>query len=237
MELFGKKQEAGKGSIPVREVESLRRSGMSDKDIIKKLKSEGYSYSEIEKGMLQSLKQNIAEGQTQVSADDVWTDDYGKEEAPSLEDVYGKPEEPKGPSLDEIMAPGMAESEMSPELAIEELVEGVVNEKWEVFEKELKKLRSDEEILLRQIRQLESTSSASGKDARALAFERKITEMEEKMKDLEARISGVEKAFKQFLPSLTENIRSLSNMVREMKGKTIADEIMGEPEEAAESKV
>ena len=40
-----------------------------------------------------------------------------------------------------------------------------------------------------------------------------------KLDDLEARIGGLEKAFRQFLPSLTENIEALSKMIHEMKAK------------------
>lgn len=214
MSLFGKNPEAGKGRIPLKEVETLRRTGVSDKDIIKKLKSDGFSYSEIEKGMLQSLKQNISDDSSSPMNNESWKKN---EESPTFEDIYGNQPEAKEPSFEELMAPGIAESDISPELAIEELVEGVVNEKWELFEKELKKIRSDEEMLLRQIKQLETVSSSTGKDSRASVIERKISEMEERMGDIDARISGIEKAFKQFLPSLTENIRSLSEMVREMK--------------------
>ena len=38
-----------------------------------------------------------------------------------------------------------------------------------------------------------------------------------KVEDLEARVGGLEKAFKQFLPTLTRNIESLSAMIHEMK--------------------
>lgn len=216
MSLFGKNPEAGKGRIPVKEVETLRRTGVSDKDIIKNLKSEGFSYAEIEKGMLQSLKQNISEDYS-TSSEESWK---RNEESPTFEDIYGNKNEAKEPSFEELMAPGIAESDISPELAIEELVEGVVNEKWELFEKELKKIRSDEEMLMRQIKQLETLSSSSGKDSRASVIERKISDIEDRMGDIDARISGIEKAFRQFLPSLTENIRSLSEMVRDMKSKT-----------------
>jgi hypothetical protein len=217
MPLFGKSAETGKGRIPLREVDTLRQSGVSDKDIIKKLKSDGFSYQEIEKGMLQSLKQNITE-EPSSEAEDMFKNQQ-RDESTELEDIYGKPEDPKEPSMDEMLAPGLSDADISPELAIEELVEGVVNEKWDIFEKELKKIRSDEDLLTRQLKQLESMTSASGKEARAAALERKVAEVEEKMGEIEARISGVEKAFKQFLPSLTDNIRSLSSMVKEMKSR------------------
>ena len=217
MGLFGKKPETTKGYAPINEVEKMRMAGTSDRDIIKKLKSEGFSYSEIEKAMLQSLKQNVSSEPAASPAEESWGEVTSKDETPTLEDIYGKPEEPKGPSVEELMAPGMQESDISPEMAIEELVEGVVNEKWEVFEKELKKLKYDEEVLMRQIKQLESLSSTTGKDSKFITLERKFSDLESKMTEIEARISGVEKAFKQFLPSLTDNIRNLSGMIREMK--------------------
>lgn len=218
MGLFGKKPESAKGYAPVKEVEKMRMSGTSDRDIIKKLKADGFSYSEIEKAMLQSLKQNVSSEPVASPAEETWGEITSKDETPTLEDIYGKPEEPKGPSVEDLMAPGMQESDIGPEMAIEELVEGVVNEKWEVFEKELKKLKYDEEVLMRQIKQLESLTSTTGKDSKFIALERKFGEMETRLTDIEARISGLEKAFKQFLPSLTDNIRNLSNMIREMKG-------------------
>lgn len=218
MGLFGKKPESAKGYAPVKEVEKMRMSGTSDRDIIKKLKADGFSYSEIEKAMLQSLKQNVSSEPVASPAEETWGEITSKDETPTLEDIYGKPEEPKGPSVEDLMAPGMQESDIGPEMAIEELVEGVVNEKWEVFEKELKKLKYDEEVLMRQIKQLESLTSTTGKDSKFIALERKFGEMETRLTDMEARISGLEKAFKQFLPSLTDNIRNLSNMIREMKG-------------------
>lgn len=217
MSLFGKKEEP-KGYPPIKEVEQMRMAGTSDKDIIKKLKTEGFSYSEIEKAMLQSLKQNV--GESSSSVENAWGEENTNEETPTLEDIYGKPEEPRGPSVEELMAPGIHESDLNPEMAIEELVEGVVNEKWEVFEKELKKLKYDEEVLMRQIKQLESMNSTSGKDVRFIAFERKLSDLETKLTDMEARINGIEKAFKQFLPSLTDNIRNLSNMIKDMKRST-----------------
>jgi hypothetical protein len=218
MGLFGKKEET-KGYVPVKEVSQFRANGTSDKDIIKKLKTDGFSYQEIEKAMLQSLKQNVGEP-TISSVEETWGEETSKDETPTFEDIYGKTEEPKGPSVEEMMAPGIQENELNPEMAIEELVEGVVNEKWEVFEKELKKLKYDEEVLMRQIKQLESMNSTSGKDMRFGAFERKLNDMETKLSDMEARINGMEKAFKQFLPSLTDNIRNLSNMIHEMKKST-----------------
>lgn len=218
MGLFGKKPEAAKGYAPVKEVEKMRMSGTSDRDIIKKLKTDGFSYSEIEKAMLQSLKQNVGSEPAASPAEETWGEITSKEDTPTLEDIYGKPEEPKGPSVEELMAPGMQESDIGPEMAIEELVEGVVNEKWEVFEKELKKLKYDEEVLMRQIKQLESLTSTTGKDSKFIALERKFSDLETRLTDTEARISGLEKAFKQFLPSLTDNIRNLSGMIREMKG-------------------
>lgn len=216
MNIFGKKENAAKGDVPSKKIENMRKAGLSDKDIIKKLKGEGFSYSQIEKALLHSLKHNVSDDVTDAE-DEIWKDEPRRDEAPTLEDIYGKPDEPSGPSLDEIMSPGIDEEDFAPELAIEELVEGVVNEKWEIFESELKKIRAEQETFTRKIKQIENLAASTMKETKANALEKKFGELDDKIGEIEARINGVEKAFKQFLPSLTDNIRSLSRMVREVR--------------------
>jgi len=216
MPFFSRKHELKKGS-PIRDIEKMRDMGIADKDIIKKLKDQGFSYDEIEKSMLQSLKYGVAEEKADEDLDELPRDE--KNETLSLEDIYGKEEEPAPtPSMDELIAPGVSE-ELTPELAIEELVEGVINEKWEIFERELISLREEHEKIVKEIKFLESNISSFEKQTKTPATDKRIGEIETNISSLESRISGLEKAFKQFLPSLINNIRSLSSMIKEMKSK------------------
>ena len=49
--------------------------------------------------------------------------------------------------------------------------------------------------------------------------EQKFVDISSRVEDMEARVGGLEKAFKQFLPSLTRNIESLSAMIHEMRSR------------------
>lgn len=224
MPLFRKKPKIA-GPVPIREIQSLRSSGLSDKDIIKRLKDKGYDYREIEKAMLQSLKREVTptpkpEPKTpqQENMFEQFYEPVG--EAPSFEDIYGERRKPQisERSLEELIPPVPEEEQVSPELSIEELVEGVINEKWEALEHALNEMRSEQENIRKEIMEVKALSSAPGEKTEN-PFIDKINELEERLNNLEPKVSGLEKAFKQFLPSLTDNIRNLSEIIRELREK------------------
>lgn len=199
----GKKK---KGDVPLEEVQKMAAQGMSDKDIIKKLKGQGYSYDSIERAMLQAVKDGVEEPQLQEA------------EMPSFPELTG-PQQRKGgaePLFPEFEPQEVPEMEMvNPEIIVEELVEGIVEEKWNKFAPRLEKLESEMNLLRTELRQAPKQAQGGGtKD-----LEAKLAELAEQFDELEARIGGLEKAFKQFLPSLTRNIEALSKMIHEMKEK------------------
>lgn len=210
----------GKGKLPLEEIASMRASGMSDKDIIKKLKEMGYSYDEIEKGMLESLKDEVAESPREKAP-------KLKNASPTVAEVYEEPkEEVPVPEVapETLIEPGAEAGlfgEPEPELSIEELVEGVVNEKWEVFERELRNLKFDQEKLLREIEEIKKEVYKLSEEKQNPIIEKRLNDLGKAIEDLDARISGLEKAFKQFLPSLVQNIRILSHLVSKLKEKGI----------------
>ena len=183
----------------------MAAQGMSDKDIIKKLKGQGYSYDSIERAMLQAVKDGVEEPQPQEA------------EIPSFPEAM--PQHRKGeaePLFPEFEPQEVAEMEtVNPEIIVEELVEGIVEEKWNKFAPRLEKLEGEMNVLRAEIRQApKQAQQGSGKE-----LEAKLAELAEQFDELEARIGGLEKAFKQFLPSLTRNIEALSKMIHEMKEK------------------
>jgi uncharacterized coiled-coil DUF342 family protein len=217
--MFFKRKKKGM-PVPIEEVQRLTRSGLGDRDIIKELKNQGYSYEEIEKAMLQAVKAGVGEEEKPMEK---------KEEMESMIERYE--EEPSGgpigelPVLGELYPTerGEAVSEIAlpetekPELIIEELVEGVVEEKWERFSEEINRINDKFDKIrvgFEQLKQKTVEEKEPGKD-----FGGEITELSKRLDDLEVRIGGLEKAFKQFLPALTRNIESLSGMVHEMKRK------------------
>ncbi len=201
--LFGGKKK--KGDVPLEEVQKMAAQGMSDKDIIKKLKGQGYSYDSIERAMLQAVKDGVEEPQPQEA------------EIPSFPEAM--PQHRKGeaePLFPEFEPQEVAEMEtVNPEIIVEELVEGIVEEKWNKFAPRLERLEGEMNVLRAEIRQAPKQAQGGG----TKELETKVAELAEQFDELEARIGGLEKAFKQFLPSLTRNIEALSKMIHEMKEK------------------
>lgn len=196
--LFRKKAVMQIGEIPSEEIQKLISRGMSDKDIIKQFKSQGYSYEQIENAMLQAVKVGVGE----------------KEEAPqepSFSDIPELEEKPSEDMLPDVFSGGEAEN---PETIIEELIEGVVEDKWQKFEERLNKLESE-------IDNATVTAKQAGLKSMVIAPTNDVAanELNARLDEMEARVGGLEKAFKQFLPSLTKNIESLSQMIHEMKAR------------------
>ncbi len=210
---FSKKKP--KGPVPVEEIQTMSRRGLSDREIIKKMKKQGYSYDEIEKAMLQAVKQGVSGGPEfqeikQPSPDSFSLDDLYQQPAP--QQAAPMAQEPE--QFQEINT-----ENVNPEAIIEELIEGVIEEKWEKFNKKIKEQEQNLENVSTLIRQLEQKLQAVKTDSIPKELELRSDVLNNRLDDLEVRIGGLEKAFKQFLPSLTRNIENLSAIIHEMKQK------------------
>ncbi len=204
--LFHKKPKEQK-DVPVEEVQKMTKKGMSDKDIIKQLKAKGYSYEAIESAMLKAVKEGVAEEPKSARIET---------EPPAMENVFELPQD----FPEEMSAmPEFGGELEQPEVLLEELVEGIVDDKWRKFDDQLRKMDDNFDKLRAEIRQFEVRLDQVKKESPTSELESKMTDISEHLEDLEARVGGLEKAFKQFLPSLTRNIESLSHMIHEMKEK------------------
>jgi uncharacterized protein (UPF0335 family) len=240
--MFFRKKKRDRGPVPMGEVERMISSGMSDKDIIKDLKNRGYD--SIERAMLQAVKQGVGEEKPSPKpasravppAGDVSRDEYS-----TLEEVYGAEEEDNVPierlpqelmpsqpvprglkpgPLQEKIPDEFAEDLPKPEIIVEELVEGVVEEKWQKFKQRLDRLEDEFESIKAGEKNLGEKIEMSEKESpQTREMEGKVSEISTQMEELEARIGGLEKAFRQFLPSLTTNIENLSDIIHQMKRK------------------
>jgi DNA-binding transcriptional MerR regulator len=217
-----KKEERPEGTIPLERIQNMAQSGMSDRDIMRRLKAEGYSYEQIERAMLGAVKQGVAPVEPSPAP-------HRTSELPTLDDIYAaEPRRPGPADISDLLEPELEGAEpippeeLSPELAIEELIEGTVDEKMQSIEDKIEKLQEEQHrirVLLKRLKErAEKTTETPAPD---------ISEFREKLTDLEARVGGLERAFKQFLPGLTHNVESLSKMIHELKEKGIR-----EPEES-----
>jgi len=227
MGLFKKKPKI-LGPVPLSEIQNLRNAGLSDKDIIKRLKEKGYDYKEIERAMLQSLKTQVSQSSKPIEEEktpEPFSNLSTQEELPTFDDFL-KPSFPTSPVKEfreeDLLNFGeqpIQEETVSPEVTIEEIVEGIMEEKWQPMHKELEAIINEQEKIKKEIAELKAlVSKIPGEETKSNIFI-KVQEIEEKLNEIEPKVNGLEKAFKQFLPSLTENIRMLSNLVEKLKEK------------------
>lgn len=211
------KSKKKSGPVPVDKIRALTQKGMSDREIVKKLKKQGYSYDQIEKSMLEAVRAGVEEPSSSAPP----RFEGGFQEAPSsdtfaLDDIAPPPQQQQ-------FETGPVEN-ISPETIIEELIEGVIDEKWQTFNKKIKKYEDEIEKLETTIKQFEQQFKAAKEEPVTKQFDSKLNTFSMTMEELDARVGGLEKAFKQFLPSLTKNIESLSRMVHDIKEKRYVTE-------------
>lgn len=211
--LFGKKED--KKEVPIEEVQKMTKKGMSDKDIIKQLKSKGFSYEAIENAMLKAVRDGVDDEKPKMV-------ERMETEPPAQENIFQPAQdfsEEMIQALPEFNMDTPVEDVEGPEVMLEELVEGVVEEKWRKFSDEMKKTEDNFDKVRAEIKQFEMKLEMAKRDTPTRDLDARITALSEQLEDIEARVGGLEKAFKQFLPSLTRNIESLSTMIHEMKEK------------------
>jgi len=208
---FGKKKE--QKPIPIDEIKKMAGRGMGDKDIIKELKHKGYGYKEIEKAMLQAVQEGVEQEPVAKQQE--------LESFAPPDDIFsslpaGPPNQGELPTIEDVLPEGDEQSD----IIIEELIEGIVEEKWEKFEDRISKIEESLDRINIQLKQYDMKLTQDYPQKPMLENESRINEIANRLEELDARVGGLEKAFKQFLPSLTKNIESLSQMIHEMKEKT-----------------
>lgn len=189
-------------------VQRLSSQGKSERDIINFMRKEGYPNEQISKALNKAIKFRVT-GAPQPAS-------YNPQPAPMpdfsrKEFVAPMPEQPLQENILE-----MSEEE---EIGLEELVEEIVEEKWKDSMAELKdiekaivQLQDQIQFLNEKIKHVDKAGDEKKGELKSL-----IEESSAHIENIESRIGSVEKAFKEFLPSLTENVRSLSGIVDNLK--------------------
>lgn len=212
--LFHKKPKDNR-EVPIDDVQKMTKKGMSDKDIIRQLKSKGYSYESIESAMLKAVKEGVDDEKPRAI-------ERMETEPPATEGAFEFPQAPSEFNQSQMDFP--EEATEAPEVMLEELIEGIVDDKWRKFDDRLKKIDDNFDRIRAEIKQFEVRLEQNRKDSPSHELEARMADISEQLEDMEARIGGLEKAFKQFLPSLTRNIEALSHMIHEMKEKQVLHE-------------
>ena len=224
---FKKKKKEAEKELTNEHITSFMNSGMQDKDIIKKLKSEGYSYDQIEKVMMSSLRDDVQGNPQELLPPQTQGFNPNSNIGPGIQEplppinpqesqIY--PELQQNPAqIDDFGVSDEEIDNISPEEIVEELVEGVVEDKWKKFDQNISQIKNELGNLKDAMAEIEKKPSEGKVDVQG--YEDKMKSLDSKIDDISVRVGGLEKAFKQFLPSLTSNIENLSKMIHEMKQK------------------
>ena len=202
---MGKKVEAapklGRGFIPTDRVKELSNKGFSEPEMIDVLRKEGFSAEEIDRGLTQALELKVA---------------GTPEQQPGFQPL-GQPQ--PGPQMPQIPEPSLQYPQATEGYGTEELVESIVNERMADVDQKLSEFNAKHAELERNISSLHHQLSIMTK-GRSQAEQTIIARMEslrDSIDDMNARMSGLEKAFKDALPALIESVRSLTDLVQRFK--------------------
>ncbi len=117
--------------------------------------------------------------------------------------------------------PEVKRSQLPPatEITVEEIIEAIVAERWDEFEKRLESFEKRDIQLQNQIESLrkEMNSIESVLEEKEKTMISKLEEFGESVEGIQGRIGSIERVFKDFLPELTGNIRTMSNLVEKLK--------------------
>ncbi len=109
----------------------------------------------------------------------------------------------------------------APEITLEEVIEGIVAERWEEFEERLANFEKRDLQLGQQIQDSRKKIDELEKllKAKEDTFSGKLDSFGDSVENIESRIGSIEKVFKQFLPELIENVKTMSQIVEKVKKK------------------
>jgi hypothetical protein len=222
------KKSPGKGVVPIDKVKDMSNKGFSEPEIIDSLRKEGYNAGEIDSALTQSLKMGVT-GQNSFGSGGGF---------PTLQDLQGQmqeqPQSPPMPAAPEQQpqpqpptqqgfAQPQAYSDYYPsDYSTEELVESIVHEKMDVFDKKMIEFKARYGEMERRMSNLHNQLSIMAK-SRTDSEEKilsKLDAFKDELGDINAKMSSLERAFKEALPALIESVRSLTDLVQKIKRET-----------------
>ncbi len=197
MPIFGVSQ-GGESKLPVNQIKNMRGQGLDNNQIIQALQKEGYSSTDIFDGMNQA-------------------------DMPSPQDASSESQQPQpapNPSQN-TEQPTPQQGNYDNSATNEELIEAMIDERWQELTKdfnkviEWKKTAEDKIVSLEQ--KFDDLKGEFDKIHQSIL--QKVDEYDKNISHVGAEVKAMEKVFSKVLPMFTENVKELSNITKEMKGK------------------
>jgi hypothetical protein len=194
---------SGQRDIPLSQIEDMQRKGLTNSQIIQTLQRDGFSSTQI----FDALNQANLQPTHQMGGmlpQDVAPPGPG----------YGMPQ-PPGPSMGGMDMGGSSN---------EELIEAIIDEKWNDLVKDVNKIVAWKEAMTQRIEKLEQRQDDLKADYDKLheGVIGKVGEYDKNILEVGAEVRAMEKVFSKVLPVFTENVAELSRItdrVRAPPGK------------------
>lgn len=224
----------GQQHVPIELVQQLSDRGFSEEEIVDELRDRGYAHGEINDALNEAVRASAShmtggefdefEEQRQMR-DAVYEQNEFSEQQMQPQEQSRPPAPEQPPARND--APPRQESydeqDWSSETGItaeqEELIEVIVAEhftdvedEFDAVYAELDELREEIDGLKEALNELRIRRDEGEKE-----LMQKVNAMQDVFEQSNQRIGGMEKAFQQVLPSLVENVRELSALVKDMR--------------------
>jgi hypothetical protein len=202
------------------EVVSLRTQGLTDDMIVQELSSKGFSEPQIISQLSQVNSAPMGDMSPMPS---------GMPQAPP-----GMSQGPSGmpmPPSDQTFASAPSQAPQSNSFGqgtsdsiysrIEEITEGLIDEKWDELIGEVKKIVAWKEKVEEKTKKLESDISKLTDDFKTLhtAVLGKVEQYDNRIRDVGVELKAVGKVFKDVVPIFTENVKELKHITSGIKQK------------------
>ncbi|MFH0929431.1 MAG: hypothetical protein V1818_03690 [Candidatus Aenigmatarchaeota archaeon] len=231
-----KHPEVKKVYVPVDLVLSYASQGLSENEIRNHLQNQGFSGDVIEKALRIAVKEKVSSEMPHMQAPpaiqmpEPMSMDIQRHPMPLgyPPERLVSPDEPRQIPAQQAAQPftfeqtdvRQAESPMG-EITIEEIIEGIVEEKWQEFEERLldyerrdMMLQSQLDDLRKRIKELETSIKQ-----RDTGLTSKLDDFGGSVEHIEGRIGSIEKVFKDFLPELSQNIKNMTELIDKVKSE------------------
>lgn len=212
MPIFGAHQGESQSNLPVEQVRNMQSQGMDNNQIIQALQRDGYSSTDIFDAMNQADMVS-ASPQTGMPAGIPPTppEEYGQAPPTQGGDFMSNHQLPVGLPQESNVYPS--------DSSTEELVEAIIDEKWNELVKDLNKVIEWKNSTTSKLVSLDQKfiDLKSQFDKLHSAIISKVEDYDKNITNVGAEVKAMEKVFSKVLPVFTENIAELSKITKTIK--------------------
>lgn len=208
----------GASGVPVREVMAMNASGMGNEEIVRELKDRGFSLSQIRDAIAQaSVRGSVSGGNrgaaTAEAVSPVVTPESARETGPLSIPGGGFDTLEEAPAQQPAQRAAPAMSADIEE--IERILEEIIEEKWKDVEDKFNVMDKWKMKMEAQVSNIESrlTEVTARIDSLHQTMASKVEEYDKTMEGVGIEMKALEKVMSKLIPSLSDNIKELRDIV------------------------